>query len=76
MSSNKIKPTKMWAVSGLFPNKKDRFLYADTAYTRRDMIERHVSALGHDWNYHKKKGDRIERVIIKLLKDEKVSNTI
>lgn len=68
MKSNKIKPTKMWAVSGLSSNGKDRFLYVDTAYTKRDMIERHVSALGYDWNYHKKKGDRIERVIVKLLK--------
>ncbi len=68
MKKVQIKPTKMWAVSGLNSNSKDRFLYVDTAYTKRDMIERHVSSLGYNWKYHKKKGDRIERVIVKLLK--------
>ena len=71
MKSNKLKPTVMWAVSGLSTNTKDRFLYVDTAYTKRDMIERHVSALGYDWKHHYKKGDRLERVIVKPYKQIK-----
>lgn len=48
----------MWAVWGHCG------LYVDTAYTRKDMIERHVSALGYDWEYHKKKGDRLVHVLV------------
>ena len=53
-----IRPVKMWAVWGHCG------LYVDTAYTRKDMIERHVSALGYDWDYHKKKGDCLVRVLV------------
>ena len=53
-----ILPVKMWAVWGHCG------LYVDTAYTRKDMIERHVSALGYDWEYHKKNGDRLVRVLV------------
>lgn len=51
-------PVKMWAVLGTHG------LYVDTAYTRKDMIRQHVSALGHDWDYHKRKGDKLVRVLV------------
>lgn len=52
------KPIKMWAVWG------DCGLYVDTAYTKKDMIERHVSALGYTWDHHYKKGDRLVRITV------------
>lgn len=54
----KPKPEKMWAIAGICG------IYADTAFTRRDMISKHCSALGREWEYCKAKGDRCIKVMV------------
>lgn len=39
-------------------------LYCDWRFTRKDMIEAHCAALGKDWSYCRRKGDRAVKVII------------
>jgi len=52
-----IKEEVMWAVHGIHG------LYVDTAFTRKDMKEKHMASLGYvDWKDCEKRGDRVIKV--------------
>jgi hypothetical protein len=57
-----VKPAIFWAVY----NPSFGF-YTDTAITRREMVEKHCSALGESWDYCKAKGDSVIKVRIQAL---------
>ncbi len=55
-----------WAIAGRLNNLKNfppqSFIYVGVWHSRKEAVDAHIEALGKDWKYCLKKGDRAIRV--------------